>query len=71
MSPAESDRLIAHLRHYCGDGKGENRGKRSEVAEALGVTRGHVGDWLSGRSKPKLDVALKLRAFLDEQKGRK
>ena len=34
----------------------------------LGVTRGHVGDWLSGRSKPKMDVALKLRAFLDEQK---
>jgi hypothetical protein len=70
MSPAESERLIADLRRYCGDGKGANRGKRAEVAAVLGVTRGHVGDWLSGRSKPKLDVALKLRAFLDEQKRR-
>ena len=66
MSPTESEQLIAELRRYCGDGKGDLRGRRAEIAEALGVTRGHVGDWLSGRSKPKLDVALKLRAFLDE-----
>ena len=68
MSPGESEKLIADLRGYCGDGKGENRGRRSEVAAVLGVSRGHIGDWISGRSKPKLDVALKLRAFLDEQK---
>lgn len=27
---------------------------------AVGVSRGHVGDWISGRSKPKLDLALRL-----------
>jgi hypothetical protein len=38
------------------------------VAAILVVSQCHVDDWISGRSKPKLDVALKLRAFLDEQK---
>jgi hypothetical protein len=65
MSPTESEKLIADLRRYCGNAAGKTRGRRSEVAAALGVTRGHVGDWISGRSRPKLDASIKLRAFLD------
>jgi transcriptional regulator with XRE-family HTH domain len=68
MPPTESERLVADLREYCGDGGGDSRGRRAELAAILGVTRGHLGDWLRGRSKPKLDVALKLRRFLDVAK---
>ena len=65
MSPKKSEELIEDLRAWVGE-RGEHYGRRAEVARALGVSRGLVGDWLAipRRATPGLDVGLKLRAFL-------
>jgi transcriptional regulator with XRE-family HTH domain len=65
----EAKALVAALRDWCGD-KRENYGRRAEVAKAIGVTRGLIGDYLSGRSLPGYDVGLKLREFLKREKRR-
>jgi len=63
----EAEALVAVLKDWCGD-KRENYGRRAEVAKAIGVTRGLIGDYLSGRSVPGYDVGLKLRKFLRKEK---
>jgi transcriptional regulator with XRE-family HTH domain len=70
MPPKESEKLIADLKAWCGE-RGEHYGRRAEIARKLGVSRGLVGDWLSGRAVPRLDVGLKLKAFLARRKRQK
>ena len=48
MSPKKSEELIEDLRAWVGE-RGEHYGRRAEVARALGVSRGLVGDWLAIR----------------------
>ena len=70
VSPKESEKLVEALRAWCG-APGEHYGRRAEVARALGVSRGLVGDWLAGRAAPGLDKGLKLQAFLRKQRRAK
>ncbi|MDP9766109.1 helix-turn-helix transcriptional regulator [Deinococcus enclensis] len=43
----------------------EESGKTvQEMADALGVTRGHMGDYLQGRAEPSVTRGLKMAAFL-------
>ena len=65
----EAKALVDALRDWCGD-KRENYGRRAEIAKAIGVTRGSIGDYLSGRSVPGYNVGLKLREFLEKEKRR-
>jgi len=63
----ESEKLISDLKAWVGK-RGEHYGRRAEVARSVGVSRGLVGDWLTGKSKPGFDLGLKLRAFLAREK---
>lgn len=43
----------------------EERGRTvQEMADALGITRGHMGDYLKGRFEPSVTRAAKMAAFL-------
>jgi len=64
--------LVEELRSWCGS-PAENRGRRAEVARAIGVTRGLVGDWLAHphRAFPGWENGLRLQAFLRKQRRKK
>jgi hypothetical protein len=64
--------LVEELRAWCGDPV-ENRGRRAEVARAIGVSRGLIRDWLARPHKafPGWENGLKLQAFLRRQRRRK
>ena len=66
VSPKASEQIVEALKAWCGDAR-ENYRRRAEVAKALGVSRGLVGDWLAGRALPGLDVCLELQAFLKKR----
>jgi hypothetical protein len=66
MSPRESQILMAELKSWCD----ERYGRRAEVAEAIGVSRQVVSDWIKGHAIPNLDNGLALRAFLQKQRKR-
>jgi transcriptional regulator with XRE-family HTH domain len=63
MSPRESEKLIAELRAWCQ----EKYGRQTEVAKALGVSKGTVNHWLSGHV-PSYDKGLALAAFLEQRR---
>jgi DNA-binding XRE family transcriptional regulator len=48
----------------------EHYGRQAEVAEAIGVSRQVVTDWLKGRAIPSLDNGLALQRFLKKQRRR-
>ena len=52
--------LIDALNEWCT----REYGRQSEVARFLGVSRGLVGDWRSGRRMPNADQAFMLIDFL-------
>jgi transposase len=64
--------LVEELRTWCGDPV-ENRGRRAEVARAIGVSRGLIRDWLARPHKafPGWENGLKLQAFLRKQRRKK
>jgi DNA-binding XRE family transcriptional regulator len=66
MSPKESEILIAKLKEWCA----EHYGRQAEAAEAIGVSRQVVTDWMKGRAVPSLDNGLKLQRFLKKQRRR-
>src|ERR1700756_4328001 len=61
----ETQRLLRDLRAWC-DGR---RGRRVEIARALGTSRQQIGNWLSGRVSPGVRWHFKIRRFLDERKS--
>src|SRR5258708_7501629 len=67
MSPKESEILMAELKSWCD----ERYGRRAEVADAIGVSRQIVSDWIKGRAIPNLDNGLALQAFLRKRRRRK
>jgi hypothetical protein len=70
MSPKEMQKqLVEELKAWCGP-PGKHYGRRAEVANALKISRGLVGDWLAGRALPGWEIGLKLRAFLKKQRRR-
>jgi predicted transcriptional regulator len=61
---ATKDDLIAELKAWCE----AERGRRSRVAEHLGVSRFAISNWLSGRRTPSLDEGFRIQEFLKKQK---
>jgi len=57
--PAKSN-YLAQLQRYCSGG----RGRQAQVAEAIGVSRQRINDWIAGRVQPTADQILSLLAFL-------
>jgi transcriptional regulator with XRE-family HTH domain len=64
--PPHTDRLLAQLKEYCA----AERGRQTAVAEAIGVSRQRINDWLSGRVQPTGEQALALLEFLQHAKKR-
>jgi transcriptional regulator with XRE-family HTH domain len=59
--PPLIDRLLARLKDYCEAG----RVRQTGAAEAIGVSRQRINDWLSGRVQPTGEQALALLEFLE------
>jgi DNA-binding XRE family transcriptional regulator len=54
------DSILNALEHWCA----QERGRQSEVAQAIGVQRYTINDWIRGRSQPNLRDGLRLIDFL-------
>jgi DNA-binding XRE family transcriptional regulator len=54
------DSILNALRHWCA----QERGRQSEVAQAIGVQRYAINDWIKGRSQPSLRDGIKLIDFM-------
>jgi len=65
MSDEEVARLLGELRAWCA----EKRGRQTQIAKMLGITRQSINDWLSGKTVPTLAAGLKIQAFLRQQKS--
>jgi hypothetical protein len=66
MTAPELEKLLNELRAWCAEGTK----RQVQVAEALGVSRGLVNDWLTGRRVPGTDRYFALKAFLRKQHRR-
>jgi hypothetical protein len=64
-----TQQLIDELRAWCDEPGG--RGRRAEVARALGLERYDITHWLAGRQGPTAEQALALLEFLKQQRRRK
>ena len=60
----EVRRLLDELEAWCR----EKYGRQTEVAKVLGVDRKRLNDWFTGRIAPSPAVALRIQAFLAEEK---
>ena len=67
MPDAEVTRLLRELQNWCS----EKRGRNTEIAKMLGVSRQTVSDWFAGRSVPTLSTGLKIQAFLQRERRRR
>jgi DNA-binding transcriptional regulator YiaG len=66
MTP-RTDRLIAEVKRWCD----EERGRQTELAKLLGVSRQAVNHWLQRTKDPTSEQTLALHAFLSTIKARK
>jgi DNA-binding transcriptional regulator YiaG len=66
MSQTEAEKLMADVKAWAD----QKRGRRSEMARMLGVSRQLVTNWLAGRKMPTLEDGLKLQAFLKSSQGK-
>jgi DNA-binding XRE family transcriptional regulator len=60
VPPREYDKVIEDLIQYCA---GE-RGRQSELAEHLKVSRKTISAWVTGARRPSLEMFFELKAFL-------
>jgi predicted XRE-type DNA-binding protein len=67
MPPKESEKLRVQLKAWCE----KEYGRQAQVAEALGVSRAAVTDWIKGNAVPSFDAGMELLKFLRKQKRRK
>jgi transcriptional regulator with XRE-family HTH domain len=67
MPPTDAEKLMAEVKAWAD----QKRGRRSEMARMLGVSRQLVTNWLAGRKMPTLDDGLKLQVFLKRQARKK
>jgi DNA-binding XRE family transcriptional regulator len=56
-----TESLISELEAWCS----EKRGRQTELAKAIGVTRQAVNFWLTRRSNPTSEQTLAIVAFLE------
>ena len=64
------DALMNDLREFCRDPE-SGRGRASEIAATLGVSRSVVSDWINTDSVPSLRLGLKLQAYLKRHRRRR
>ena len=64
MRAPELENLIQELKAWAE----QKRGRQSELARELEVSRHLVNDWLSSRRPPTLDQYFALQAFLRKQR---
>jgi hypothetical protein len=62
--PEKTQVLLAELGDWCG----EERGRQSEVARAIGSTPQAVNDWLNGRKKMTGEQALRVSEFMKQRR---
>jgi DNA-binding XRE family transcriptional regulator len=60
MAGRETEQLINQLKAWAA----EERGRQSEIARILGVSRQSVSEWFSGKAVPNWETGLKIQAFL-------
>jgi DNA-binding XRE family transcriptional regulator len=60
VPPKEYDKVIQDLIQYCST----ERGRQSELAEYLKVSRKTVNAWVKGARRPSLEMFFELKAFL-------
>jgi predicted XRE-type DNA-binding protein len=60
----ETEALIAQLKEWTS----QKRGRQSEIARMLGVSRSVVSDWLKGTVVPSWEAGKKLEQFLKKQR---
>jgi hypothetical protein len=58
--PPKTEKLIKQLKRWC-DAK---RGRRIEVAEAIGTSKWTISHWFAGRQQPTAEQALNVQDFL-------
>jgi transcriptional regulator with XRE-family HTH domain len=63
VPPKEYDEIITQLRLWCSD-----RGRQSELAKHLGVSRKAVSTWILKTRRPNIDSFFKLKAFLKKKR---
>lgn len=63
--PARTEKLLAELKAWCD----QERGRQSEVARLLGISRQTVSDWFrpEKHKQPTAEQALALLEFLKQQ----
>jgi transcriptional regulator with XRE-family HTH domain len=66
MTAPELEKLLNDLKTWCD----EERGRQAKIAERLGVSRGLVNDWITGRREPGTNEYISLRNFLKRQRRR-
>jgi transcriptional regulator with XRE-family HTH domain len=64
MSHPEIEKLISKLQTWCQ----EKRGRNTEIAKMLGVSRQLVSDWFSRKTDPLADKLFVIRDFLRKQR---
>ena len=62
----ETDALIERLKEWTS----QERGRQSEIARLLGVSRSTVTDWLKGRTVPSWEAGKKIEQFLKKQRAK-
>jgi DNA-binding transcriptional regulator YiaG len=67
MPIRESERLLAELKEWAD----AEYGRRSQLAQMLGVSKQLVSEWFAGRSTPTWDHGLAIEAFLKKQRRRR
>jgi predicted XRE-type DNA-binding protein len=60
----ETDVLIEQLKEWVS----QERGRQSEIARMLKVSRSTVTEWLKGRSVPSWEAGKKIEQFLKKQR---
>jgi hypothetical protein len=67
--PPRVDKLLADLKAWCD----EERGRRSEVARMLGISRAALTQWFNPESSrlPTAEQALAIQEFLQTQRHRR
>jgi hypothetical protein len=67
MSHPEIEKLVSELQAWCQ----AKRGRNTEIAKMLGVSRQLVTDWFSRKTDPMADKLFVIRDFLRKQRRHK
>jgi hypothetical protein len=61
--PPKTQKILDELKAYCD----AERGRRTEVAEKIGISRQALANWFYGRQQPTSEQILTVQEFLRQQ----